>query len=612
MPGIDETENFFRVRLRDPDQFTRLRQIPFKRSKPRIFAIVGRLRGEATTTLQSLLFPKEDGWNRDSVSAWMREHPDVGKEFAVSETTQKRLLDEGVEPWTDDEVGALWEALAKGIPTGDVVRKTYAVETKQVYEEDNEVDIVISTSAIDRDREVVRPEGMRIMKPKRIPLVAAHHYSDLRKHIGELKRIKPEGEEIPARARYFAGMGNAEADWGWTLVKLEVAAYSIGFRPIKHEDADLDDEKVLEQVRAGKKPLRTFTEWELVEVSHVIVPSQREAVQREVAEAVTKGVIDQSFAERISRALEEDAARASAALKADDFLKAVLGEEAVEDSAVFYALEPKQGERWVVSGARGLPVLDDDAWDAPAAVAAWRRFTGATSAEGMKDRAVQRRYRRGFILTNASAPENLGSYKFPFVKVDGGRAKASRRGLIAARVVLAGGRNRPDAPAPTLSAAERLVNGYLGKPEGDGKAAMVIPRVAEVSLAAIAEAETDVVLVLDEDGGVLFRGAPTELSDVLEQAVGRPAEVHQHLTLTVKPIEIEPEALEAWAERFTHLFTSKLKAAIAEAAPKAPAIPADSVASLTRKELAETIVDTALKIARAEIGKAAGDVDAYR
>ncbi len=624
MPGIDETQNFFRVRLRDPGGFTRLRQIPFKRSKPRIFAVVGRLSGESTTTLQSLLFPKEDGWNRDRVKEWMDAHPDVGKALAVLEVSFKDLEAERIEFMpADAEETRLWEQQVLGAPVAakdgsgyDLIHKTHGVLTKQVFEDDGEADIVISTSAIDRDREVVRPEGMKIFKPKRIPLVASHAYGDLRKHIGEIKRVKAEGEDIVARARYFIELGNGEADWGWTLVKLGVPAYSIGFKPFKWEDANLEDEKVLERVRAGKEPLRTFTEWELLEVSHVIVPSQREAVLREVAEAVTKGVIDQDLAARISRAIEE-AGKAppepAPAGGAEDILDELLGEGAglsAEAVAEHYAVDQKQGGRWVVSGARGLPLLDDAEWDAGAAVASWRRAAGAVTAEALKDRGAQRRYRRGFLVYNAAAPDNFGSYKFPFVKVDGGRAKASRRGLIAARVVLAGGRNRPDIPANVASGAARIVDSYLGKPEDEGKG--ILPAQATLMVRLFEDGDRpgpDAVLVLDEDGQAVFRGAPVDLVDALERAAGGPGEIRTSVTLQVGGLKIDTAALEEWSEEFAERIQAAIETAVKKAAPN---FPPDSIAHLTAKDLVEKILSISRTTALQVVAKAAGDIDAYR
>jgi len=47
-----------------------------------------------------------------------------------------------------------------------------------------------------------------------------------------------------------------------------VAAYSVGFMPIKWIDGD-----------GEKEPRRTYTEQELLEISHVVVPSNRDAIQ---------------------------------------------------------------------------------------------------------------------------------------------------------------------------------------------------------------------------------------------------------------------------------------------------------------------------------------------
>jgi hypothetical protein len=75
-PGLEETENSYRYRVRDPGDFQKgsFRTIELKKSKPRVNAVIGRLKGESTTTIQSLLFPKEDGWSAASAGKWAREH----------------------------------------------------------------------------------------------------------------------------------------------------------------------------------------------------------------------------------------------------------------------------------------------------------------------------------------------------------------------------------------------------------------------------------------------------------------------------------------------------------------------------------------------------------
>ncbi len=77
---IDETENQFRVRLRPPSQFEegsfRQGKKPIKPSKPQVFGVFARLMGATSTTLQSLRFPKGQGWTRERVIEWIRTHRD--------------------------------------------------------------------------------------------------------------------------------------------------------------------------------------------------------------------------------------------------------------------------------------------------------------------------------------------------------------------------------------------------------------------------------------------------------------------------------------------------------------------------------------------------------
>lgn len=82
-PGWDETDTSFRYRVREPGLFQEdtFRTVPIKRDKPRINSIMGRLKGENTMTLQSLIFPKEDDWTLDKAKEWLKDHPDIVKEL---------------------------------------------------------------------------------------------------------------------------------------------------------------------------------------------------------------------------------------------------------------------------------------------------------------------------------------------------------------------------------------------------------------------------------------------------------------------------------------------------------------------------------------------------
>lgn len=393
------------------------------------------------------------------------------------------------------------KALLEKDPKGQ--RLHFAATVKQVDEEDFEADIVASTANIDRDREVVMPEGMVVPKPRRVPLVSSHQYMDLRKQIGDVPRVKVNGE-ISARPRWFVGMGNAEADWAFALVKMGVAAFSIGFLPLEWEDADLSDEKTVEQILAGKKPLRRYTKWELAEISQVIVPSNRGAVQR----MVEAGILPKDFkAEGLSEDPMEEAAQKAfdAALKSwqerqetqatvkdepkpvppaagpehqcpegfewdnerNDCVKIdhpEVGPEtlAEPETASFDLMklfeaagkketDEKQEGGWRVGGSRDLPMSDDEGWDAGAA----EDSMGDPAEDGKAN------WKALHIIYRPDAADQKGGYKFPFGRVSGGRKVASRSGLQAARQRL----GQADVSQEVKAAIARFINSYLGAPE---------------------------------------------------------------------------------------------------------------------------------------------------
>lgn len=261
---------------------------------------------------------------------------------------------------------ALLDTLAKD-PKSE--RRYVGAVIKNVDKEEMEADIVLNNNSIDRDKEVVEPSGVTLPKPRRVPLVSSHQYGDLRKHIGDVPRIVKTKEEITARPRWFAGMGNAEADWAFELAKMGVAAFSIGFLPMEWEDADITDEKVLKEVMDGVTPLRRYTKWELAEVSQVIVPSNRGAVQRMIEAGILQkdftmpGIKDEPMSkeaqaafdkaleswkkESVSVTVQVDVAEAAA--QAQDVAAAAATQEAQTESEVTkprdqYGCEP--GHHW--------------------------------------------------------------------------------------------------------------------------------------------------------------------------------------------------------------------------------------------------------------------------
>ena len=155
----------------------------------------------------------------------------------------------------------------------DAVYKVYRAEVRGIDEDEGTVDmfIPVSTDSIDRDGEVVEPLAFKKTLPKfmkRPVLVASHDYRDLTNQIGEWSKLKIGDTGIDGKPKYYINEGNEQADWGFKLASKGMAAFSIGFIPKVWVDGD-----------GVKEPRRTYKEVELLEISQVIVPSNREAIQ---------------------------------------------------------------------------------------------------------------------------------------------------------------------------------------------------------------------------------------------------------------------------------------------------------------------------------------------
>jgi len=153
------------------------------------------------------------------------------------------------------------------------IYKTFRTEVKAVDEKEGTIDMLIpmSTASVDRDGESIDPLGWRKSLPafrKRPVLLSSHNYGDLRKQIGEFTQIKVSEDGLFAKPKYYINEGNEEADWAFRLASKGMAAYSVGFIPKQWTDGD-----------GEKTPARTYTEQELLEISHVVVPSNRDAIQ---------------------------------------------------------------------------------------------------------------------------------------------------------------------------------------------------------------------------------------------------------------------------------------------------------------------------------------------
>ena len=148
-----------------------------------------------------------------------------------------------------------------------LVYKQWRAETKLVNAKTHEYAVRMAVASDDRDDDIIDHKGWLLDAFNAHPvLVSSHVYDDLRKQIGEWRDLDVSHEDLRGIAKYYAGDGNDEADWADKLAARGMAAYSVGFMPLEWEP------------RKGHSGSR-FTKQELLETSHVIIPSGREALQ---------------------------------------------------------------------------------------------------------------------------------------------------------------------------------------------------------------------------------------------------------------------------------------------------------------------------------------------
>lgn len=105
---LEETENEFRYRVKDPELFDQgsFRQKTIKEDKPRVHAIFGKLKdGDGSMVMQSLRFPKEDGWTMETSEQWAKSHGQEGKNLRIDHV--KGVVPHEMYPMMP--VDAIWE-----------------------------------------------------------------------------------------------------------------------------------------------------------------------------------------------------------------------------------------------------------------------------------------------------------------------------------------------------------------------------------------------------------------------------------------------------------------------------------------------------------------------
>jgi HK97 family phage prohead protease len=213
---------------------------------------------------------------------------DGTKETTNHELNEDRQLrgDPSLEYW---EVHTALQSLANDPMHNDAIKppevKSMKTELKyktfraKVVSFDDNTGIInalipMNSGSLDRSDEVCLPKSWEKRLPifmKRPILVSSHTYDDLRKQIGEFVTLKVTDEGLMGTPKYYINDGNEEADWAYKLAKRGMAAFSVGFKPYEFETAKKDGD-----------PAVTYTDSELFEISQVVVPCDREAIQNAI------------------------------------------------------------------------------------------------------------------------------------------------------------------------------------------------------------------------------------------------------------------------------------------------------------------------------------------
>lgn len=153
-----------------------------------------------------------------------------------------------------------------------IIRKQF-IETKEIDKQNHTVTVLVSAERVDRDKEVIR---LSAWKPwldsylKHAIILANHESRDIQNQIGKaIDVFIVEGVGLFAKMQYFVGVGNKLADWAWYLVEQGMGGWSVGFKAHSTEPGD------------GEQIKLYYNETELYEISQVLVPSLREAIQRD-------------------------------------------------------------------------------------------------------------------------------------------------------------------------------------------------------------------------------------------------------------------------------------------------------------------------------------------
>jgi len=270
--------------------------------------------------------------------------------------------------------------------------KNFIAQTKSIDIENRTLTAMASTNTVDREGDLILSSAFDVSAYMKNPVILANHtYHTANGNspvIGKALEVRSTDEGLEFTMQFAQ---TELADEYFELYKDGfMKAFSVGFIPIKYVAPD-------EEIKAKYKDARrVFTKVELLEISCVAVPANREALVK-------------------------------AANNGNSVAKSILAEIETK-GALPYA---------------DLPIHEDlnRKWDAAAAVKRVKNW--ASDEEGNVD---FKKFSKAFLWVADDGKDKITGYKLPFADVIDGELKAIWRGVAAAMQAVLGARGGVDIP----------------------------------------------------------------------------------------------------------------------------------------------------------------------
>lgn len=284
---------------------------------------------------------------------------------------------------------------------------------------------IASTNKLDRDEDVLLPMGCMYENFMKNPVMLfIHGYKQL--PVGVVKSLNATKDALIFTFTFNDTEIGKELEGMYS--RGEMYAFSVGFSPIKYFEVDETTPMMIPVIYPNGtqdimdisvypvKPRRVFTDWELLEISPVPVPSNPEALILRAKENMIckafEGVTNTGVKQLIADRIEHDAANALA------ILKSFLNDS--EQTSVF--------DLNVIPYEKSASI-SENSWDSLQAKASFLKF--ATTGEE-KEVVNWSKYSKGFFFVNAGKADCVTAYKGIHHEVIDGEIQLNEKGLYKA------------------------------------------------------------------------------------------------------------------------------------------------------------------------------------